>query len=31
MKENIKEICNKLCELLRMTRNFGDDSYNSLK
>lgn len=31
MKEDKKEICNKLCELLRMTRNFGDDRYNSLK
>lgn len=28
--ENKEEFCNKLCELLRMTSNLGDDRYNSL-
>lgn len=28
--ENKAEFCNKLCELLRMTGNLGNDEYNSL-
>ena len=29
-EENKTEFCNKLCDLLRMTSNLGDDRYNSL-